>query len=309
MGNMGKCLKFFSVLFFCNLIFLSGAHSNQECHSIENQQNLELYSRVLTHLNQDRITNLCLSLSRSESSGPGYNVESIKDDLWFYKNSELKELLEALKPKEQRALSIEALDHPVSQNLIALFNEVQTQVFGRGDLLELKYCKNCHSFTASYEDMRVYLPLNETINLYTNPRFSNPNNAMAFVFAHEISHFLQNSFSKRNENITASELVYLPTADSSQIGFIRTIGQIQTINTHLHSEVDHYALEIYNSLGRSDIDDVLLWFIETSWSVASRLTFQSDFSPLMDLNFRRLQLEHQLSIRGNNDTTRIEYGS
>lgn len=282
---------------FTALVFIFFSHftfAHNSCTSITDDRSQALYERLLNHHETPRIRQLCSSLSKAESRGPNFNMDQINEDILFYKRKSPNELSQLLEHPSVQTNEIEALDQPVSQELLSLFNDIQISVFG-DVILDLKLCKNCHSFTASYDNKTVYLPPQEIVNLYTNPMYKSPNHAMAFIFAHEISHFLQNSFSLRHNHTTPSDLVYLPTADSSQMMFIGSIGQIQIINSHLHSEVDHYALEIYKGAGFSEFSDVLQWFLETSWLIGSEVNSAGDFSALMDLNFRRLQLKNSLS--------------
>lgn len=193
-------------------------------------------------------------------------------------------------------------------SILEIFNKIQLKVFNE-IILDLKFCSDCHSFYASYGDKAVYMPQEQIYEIFSNHFYSEPESVLTFILAHEISHFLQNSYGHRHNNHSISDHLYLASADSRQTMFISSFVQIQSISINLHAEVDHYALVLIESMPELKVNkpDILQWFIETSYLVARDLDPTSDFSTLTDLNFRRIQLEKTMRTIDEYTTARSEF--
>jgi hypothetical protein len=91
---------------------------------------------------------------------------------------------------------IEIMD-PVPIELVDLFNKIQIEAFGSTDLLTLSYCKGCGA-TSQINGMVVFIdPL--YVNHFKNT-YPDSKSVLAFVFAHEISHFIHEYFIQISKN-------------------------------------------------------------------------------------------------------------
>jgi len=281
-----------------SLLFISffALSNTSTCPSIQNTLNQEIYQIITTNFDTPKNENICRSLRESEHQGPEYKIKKITEDINLYKNLSENELSTLFYSKDE--IKVEESQKPVPLELIDLFNNLQILIFNDYPI-ELRLCLDCHSFLAVYNEKAVYMPQKQLDEIYTNTTYENPLNVLAYIFAHEISHFLQNSYSLRSNNYTPSNLLYLPTANANQLVAITSILQAHFLHTDLHSEVDHYAFQIYIKAGYTNTNDILKWYFETSLSISENLESNSDFSYLMDLNFRRIQIENL--IRSSNE--------
>lgn len=195
----------------------------------------------------------------------------------------------------QNAMPFSEMQYEAPATIRDLFFGLQKEIFGKV-LISLKFCSDCY-FEADIIGKNLYLDPSVLEQILNSKEYNNPLELVKFIFAHELSHFVQELSAhppySKVDNWTDSGFpsYFFPFKSAEEADAINSDKNF----VQSHVEVDIYALLILKKLNFSNWNDVFLLF-EVNLKM---LQSDPDFDEVStnDILVRRITLKKLLGIK------------
>lgn len=154
---------------------------------------------------------------------------------------------------------IEVLPDKPDIDLKSLFKNIQKNIFGKDNLIDLKFCKDC-GFHADYFSKTIFITPSEVQLILVGSYLANPVDVLTYVLTHELSHFVHEiSAHAPYSNKEFTTINGLPSAYISDINMLMNLRVEDAMRSH--AEVDVYASLILKSQGFKSWNDIDAFFV------------------------------------------------